>query len=503
MNGLIGTRVEQYQIEARIGQGHLGTVYRARDLNLGRPVVIKVMHQPLADQPSFQQHVMQAAQAASRLNHPSIVKIYNFDNSHGLLYIVMEVVPGPSLAAALKQAAQQNQVVRLDETLQLIAQVADALSHAHQQGIVHGNLRPDNVLLKVVDRPTRAGEPPIRAILTDFGLGSSQEGKQWPANNPPDVVPYFSPEQCRGGAMDSRADIYSLGVLLYRMTTGNLPFAATSPAEVVARHGREPLSALHYLRPSVPTMVNRIIKIAMANKADERFQNAEQVADALRRAVAMLTEADALLFAPQGAVVSLVSLLQQATQQPESSPALAAFSWDELLSEQPGPPPLAPQPAQQPTRQLRQAAPPPSQNNTKPFPQPGIILPPLIREDSRIRVDQLIITRRGGAPRTVSLDRSAFRIGRSRNNDIILSTPDVSRRHARLAQTTTGWQIVDLHSSGGTYLGARKLAPSVPETWDSGQPLRIGPYLLRRQRPGEAHVEGASSSRAASAAPRT
>ena len=494
MNRLIGTRVEQYQIETLIGQGPTGTVYRARDLNLERLVAVKMMHRPPADQPAFQQHFIQIAQAASRLNHPSIVSIYNFGNRQEFLYVVMEFIPGLSLAATLKRADEQNQVIKLNETLSLTAQIADALAHAHRQGLVHGNLRPDNILLKAVNLPGRDGAPPLRAVLTDFGLGQPWEGGQWPVADAAGMVPYLSPEQRLGDDIDGRADIYSLGVLLYQMTTGNIPFTVKPATEVAAKYEREPLSALNSLRPGVPAIVNKIIKNALAKRADERCQDAEQMAHALRQAAAMLTEADALLFAPRGSVVSLVPFLHQAEQE-QAAPAI--FSRDELRSQRPV---TALQPVKQ-RAQPEAPAPPPGEAYVAP--QPEAVLPPLTQGNTWAKTDRLVIVRPGRAPRTVNLDRPQLRLGRSHDNDIVLSTADVSRHHAHLEQTETGWQVVDVRSSGGTYLNERRLTSGVAETWEPGQVLRIGPYLLHWQRPGEARREVTASPPATAAEPGT
>ena len=485
MNGLIGTRLQQYQIEALIGRGPTGSVYRARDLNLKRLVAIKVMHRPPADRPAFQQHVMQVAQAASRLSHPSIITVYNFDNRHEMLYVVMELIPGPSLAAALQRAAEQNRLIKLDETLSLAAQLADALAHAHGQGLVHGNLRPENVLLKVVDQPGQRGALLLRAILTDFGLGRPLIDNPWPLADAAGVVPYLSPEQCLGNELDGRTDIYSLGVLLYQMTTGRLPYTVKSPAEMVAKYEREPLSAFHSLRPGVPALINRIIKNALVKEAGERYQDADQMAHALRQAAAMLTEADAMLFAPQGSIVSLVPFLRQAEP---GQVAPATIPLNELRLQRP-----AATPALQPAQQPPLAAPVLSPGDAHTMRQLEAVLPPLAHGNTVALTDRLVIVRPGRAPRMLNLDRPQLRLGRSRDNEIVLGTPDVSRQHARLEQTETGWRVVDVRSSGGTYLGQRRLTPGIPETWPPGQALRIGPYRLHWQRPGEArHAQTAS-----------
>jgi serine/threonine protein kinase len=153
-----GQQIENYRIDGVIGQGGMGTIFSATDINLMRPVAVKVMHQELADDPTFQARFLQEARAAARLDHPSIVRIYHFGREGGLLYIVMELVDGLSLGAYLRQLAKLNQVVRLEETLSLVAQAADALGYAHRQGVIHRDVKPDNILVKRLDGANRPGD---------------------------------------------------------------------------------------------------------------------------------------------------------------------------------------------------------------------------------------------------------------------------------------------------------------------------------------------------------
>ncbi|MCZ7666803.1 MAG: serine/threonine protein kinase [Chloroflexi bacterium] len=173
MKDLIGQQLDNYRIESLLGEGGMGDVYKARDMNLNRVVAIKVMDERLAKQPQFQQRFQQEAQAAARLKHPSIVQIYHFDNFQGILYMAMTYVPGQTLGKYLHQMVKSQQVVLLKESLSLVAQVADALGYAHRQGVVHRDIKPDNVLLEALDAPDREGEPPVRAVVTDFGLAKA------------------------------------------------------------------------------------------------------------------------------------------------------------------------------------------------------------------------------------------------------------------------------------------------------------------------------------------
>ena len=160
-----GQQIENYRVDSILGEGGMGTIYRATDVNLMRPVAVKVMHGNLAADPTFQARFLQEARAAARLDHPSIVRVYHFGRQSALLYIVMELIEGLSLGAYLRQLAQLNQVVRLEETLTLIAQAADALGYAHRQGVVHRDVKPDNILVKRLDRPDRPSDPPLLSLI--------------------------------------------------------------------------------------------------------------------------------------------------------------------------------------------------------------------------------------------------------------------------------------------------------------------------------------------------
>lgn len=324
MNDLIGQRVEHYRIDALLGRGGMGAVYRAYDLNLARPVALKVMHQHLADETRFQQRFMQEAQAIARLDHPSIVNIYNFGSEQDLLYMVMAFVAGGNLGDYLKQLDKQEMVARLDEVLFILAQVADALGYAHSKGVVHRDVKPDNVMLKQLARPDRAGEPAIRAIVTDFGLAKllAGGGMHTATGMFMGTLAYMSPEQCMGEELDGRSDIYALGIMLYRLVTGALPFEINSPTDAIMKHVRQQPRPPHDIKPGVPDAVEAIIYRAIAKDPAERYQKADDMAAALRQAAGHLSEADTTTFADKTAMYSLMT--QVATSAAATEIALAA-----------------------------------------------------------------------------------------------------------------------------------------------------------------------------------
>lgn len=305
-----GQQIEHYRIDGVISEGGMGAIYRATDINLMRPVAIKVMHSNLAADPSFQDRFLQEARATARLDHPSIVRVYHFGREAGLLYIVMELIDGLSLGAYIRQLARLNQVVRLEETLALIAQAADALGYAHRQGIIHRDVKPDNILVKRLDRPERPGDPPLRAMLTDFGLAKLMETDgETQAGLMMGTLPYMSPEQVLDRPVDGRSDIYSLGVVLYQLSTGKLPLDITTPERALHAHQYEQVPRPAEVHAGVPPAVETIILRALARRPENRYQTAEELAVELRRAAGTLTDQETLTFAADSdsTIVSMVT----------------------------------------------------------------------------------------------------------------------------------------------------------------------------------------------------
>ena len=305
-----GQQIENYRIDGVIGEGGMGTIYRATDVNLMRPVAVKVMHGELADDPTFQGRFLTEARAAARLDHPSIVRVYHFGRQTGLLYIVMELIDGLSLGAYLRQLAKVNQVVRLEETLALIAQAADALGYAHRQGVIHRDVKPDNILVKRLERPDRPGDPPLRAMVTDFGLAKLLETEaDTQAGLLMGTLPYMSPEQVLDRPIDGRSDIYSLGVVLYQLATGQLPLDIRSPERALAAHQYEEIPEPRSVHAGVPVAVENVILRALARRPENRYPTAEELAADLRRAGSGLGDQETQAFAEEtdSAIVSMVT----------------------------------------------------------------------------------------------------------------------------------------------------------------------------------------------------
>jgi eukaryotic-like serine/threonine-protein kinase len=291
----VGRYVDRYQIDAFIGEGSTGTVYQVYDAVLGRKTILKIIHPRLAAQPGFTERLTEAIQASAGLDHPGIVAIEHYAVTPERTYLLREFITGPTLDRFARQQQGQNQFISLNHTLRLAAQVADALAHAHRRGLVHGRIQPGNVLLKALDRPDRPGDPPLRAMLTDFGMARLfAAGDVYGDVALENMRPYLSPEHCRGEALDSRSDIYSLGMMLYQLTTLQLPFSPASLEEAHQLHLNEMPPLPTSVRPIIPEAVETIILKAIAKNPADRYQSGVEMAEALRQVVVKPTDVAAV-----------------------------------------------------------------------------------------------------------------------------------------------------------------------------------------------------------------
>jgi serine/threonine-protein kinase len=263
-----------YDIDAEIGRGGMGVVYRCRDMKLRRFVAIKVLPPELAFRDDVRTRFLREAETAAQLNHPNIVPIYSVDEREGLVWFVMGLVDGESLAARL----HREQTPPFAEVRRILREVADALAYAHGRGIIHRDIKPDNILL---DRLTS------RPIVTDFGIARAIEGdsRLTVTGTAVGTPAYMSPEQAMGeGEIDGRSDLYSLAVVGYQMLAGELPFKATNTPAMLMKHLSDPLRPLRTVRGDVPDALAAVIERCLAKKPHQRWRDAAAFRDALDHA---------------------------------------------------------------------------------------------------------------------------------------------------------------------------------------------------------------------------
>jgi basic membrane lipoprotein Med (substrate-binding protein (PBP1-ABC) superfamily)/ABC-type phosphate/phosphonate transport system substrate-binding protein len=272
MHDLIGQTLGQYRIIEQLGKGGMATVFKAFQPSLERYVALKVLPPYFAHEEGFSERFVREARAIARLDHPHILPIYDFGQDRDISYIAMKYVD----AGTLKDL-ESDGPISIELALAVISQTAEALDYAHGQGIIHRDIKPANILM---DRGQWV-------LLSDFGLAKMIEGSQQLTASGVGVgtPAYMAPEQGQGRKVDGRADIYSLGIVLYEMLTGSVPYEAETPLAVVLKHVTEPLKMPRLVNPSIPESVELVILKALAKEADDRYQTVGEMSTAFKNAV--------------------------------------------------------------------------------------------------------------------------------------------------------------------------------------------------------------------------
>jgi serine/threonine-protein kinase len=278
---VIGQEIGNYRIVRELGVGGMGQVFVAEHGILGHEVAIKILHGRYLEDDEMRARFLNEARAVAKLKHPSIVDLFDFGYlEDGTGYIIMELLSGQSLRERLGAGP-----LAIDEATELARQVAAALGAAHDQGVVHRDLKPDNIFL-VADSEATGGQ---RAVVLDFGLAKqvAVETTDTELTNSGFVVgtpAYMSPEQCRGVRdLDGRSDIYALGAVIYRMCTGKRPFDADSPGELLGQHLYVEPTRPRTLRPEITRELEDIILRCLAKQPEERFADARELAESLSK----------------------------------------------------------------------------------------------------------------------------------------------------------------------------------------------------------------------------
>ena len=283
MSDLTGKTLGKYRLIERLGRGGMAEVYKAYQPRLDRYVAVKLMHGYLAEDEGFVERFQREAKAIAALHHPHIVQVHDFDIQDDVYYMVQEYVEGGTLKSKLKEANEQGKPIPLEETIRIMTAICQAVDYAHKQGRIHRDIKPDNIMFDQHDRP----------VLTDFGIASIVGGTRLTATGAMVGTPtYMSPEQGKGFPGDERSDVYSLGVVLYEMVTGRVPFDADTPFAVVLKHVNDPLPMPRTLNPDIPPSIERVILKALAKEPEDRYQTAAELGQSLQEIAQDITAPD-------------------------------------------------------------------------------------------------------------------------------------------------------------------------------------------------------------------
>ncbi len=292
---------KRYQLQQTLGSGGMAMVYKAWDLRLERPVAVKILRHDFSNDPTISERFRMEAKAAANLSHPNIVTVYDFGLDDGKLFIVIEYIPGTDLKTMIKHHGRFT----LDEAIPLMVQACAGIGYAHRAGLVHCDVKPHNMLVT----------PDQRLKVTDFGIARVLATIHPDEKN--DVVwgspQYFSPEQATGAAPSPSSDVYSLGVILYEMLTGRLPFIANNPTELSRLHREVAPIPPRRFNPAIPDALDQIIMKVLSKEPSARYRSADQLGRIL---INFSHQADAYL----ANIAPTPQLANQAIPSPATAP---------------------------------------------------------------------------------------------------------------------------------------------------------------------------------------
>lgn len=432
MSEIIGKTIQQYRIEYLLGQGGMAAVYAATDTDTQQAVAVKIMHRHLAHRQVFRDHFLREANTAAGLTHPNIVPVINWGGTNDELLLVMQLVDGLNLRQYIRQLREKSLIMPYAEAIEIIRQLADTLHYAHSEhSLIHRDVKPDNVVLDPYADDERLG---YRPMLTDFGLASmiDPEDKVMMQHQPAGTYPYMSPEQTRGQGVDERTDIYALGIMLYELCTGHLPFSPKSLAEATFMHGEQEVVPPSQFRQDFPPQLEAVILKTLVKNPDARLQSARDLSAVLSTLLQsiVLLEADA------------IPVVHPADDEDDEETILETIEQEVL-----------------------------------PEPNPHYDVPG--RDSETRHLDCLVFYTQDGSF-IVPLTREIVKIGRELDDDIRLKDNLISRNHLVIKRQANGlYTFTDNDSLNGTWVVDGALDINIPTLISPYKSIRLGEMWMQ------------------------
>lgn len=421
MSDLIGQTLDHYLIEARIGEGTLGTVYRAQDRQRNRTVALKIISPNYARNEAFRQQLLRDMRLLTGLAHQNLARVYAPGMADGRLYIATEYIGGQNLQDYLAEYEKKQPFLPLLQSVELVQQVAQGLHYLHDQGMTHLAVKPTNIHI----RPSPQ-DGTMQAVLTDIGIRPVfMSARTSEIITFEQALAYVSPEICEGQAGDAQSDIYALGVIAYRLTVGKLPFDPHNLPEAIEMHTNRPVPLPMSERPGLPVELQRILLRALEKDTTKRYQTAAQLARELADLAQLLEHKQSTVINPDQGMGAMTQVRFETAVRSSTT-----------------------------------------------YTQPEV--PP-----AELGKDRVVIYTPKPPTRAVTIDKDLMTIGRDPTADIMVDSITLSRFHARVERLQNGtYSVTDLGSTNGTWVGSRQLARNQSAVWFPGDFVRVGDARL-------------------------